>query len=42
MLVLAVIFALLMGFVAGLLSFKVKSRWCPKCGSSTMDTYRRD
>lgn len=22
----------LLGFLAGLLSFKVKSRWCPSCG----------
>lgn len=28
---------LLGGFAAGLLSFKVKSRWCPHCGSTTTD-----
>jgi hypothetical protein len=22
----------LLGFVAGLLSFKIKNRWCPHCG----------
>jgi hypothetical protein len=30
--------ALLVGFLAGLISFKVKSRWCPQCGAmSTAD-----
>lgn len=28
-----VILAVLLGFLAGLLSFKVKSRWCPDCGT---------
>lgn len=23
------------GFLAGLFSFKIKSRWCPTCGSTT-------
>jgi len=27
--------ALLLGFLAGLISFKVKSRWCPHCGAMT-------
>ncbi len=27
--------ALLVGFLAGLISFKVKSRWCPHCGTTT-------
>ncbi|BCJ48984.1 hypothetical protein Asp14428_04590 [Actinoplanes sp. NBRC 14428] len=27
--------ALLLGFLAGLISFKVKSRWCPLCGAMT-------
>lgn len=27
---------LMIGFSVGLLSFKVKSRWCPHCGSTTM------
>jgi hypothetical protein len=27
--------ALLVGFLAGLISFKVKSRWCPHCGAIT-------
>lgn len=26
---------LLIGFLGGLLSFKVKSRWCPNCGTLT-------
>ena len=25
--------ALFIGFLAGLLAFKVKTRWCPRCGS---------
>jgi hypothetical protein len=25
--------ALMVGFLTGLLSFKVKTRWCPGCGS---------
>jgi hypothetical protein len=25
----------LLGFGAGLVSFKVKSRWCPQCGATT-------
>ncbi|GAA1791274.1 hypothetical protein GCM10009835_06130 [Planosporangium flavigriseum] len=28
-----VIPAVLLGFLAGLLSFKVKSRWCTECGT---------
>ncbi|GGM61765.1 hypothetical protein GCM10011608_53630 [Micromonospora sonchi] len=27
--------AVLLGFLAGLFAFKVKSRWCPRCGAST-------
>jgi hypothetical protein len=27
-----VVLAMLLGFLAGLLSFKVKSRWCAECG----------
>jgi hypothetical protein len=30
--VFALVGAGLLGFAAGLLSFKVKSRWCPHCG----------
>ncbi|WBB90940.1 hypothetical protein [Verrucosispora sp. WMMC514] len=25
----------LLGFLAGLFAFKVKARWCPRCGAST-------
>jgi hypothetical protein len=25
---------LVVGFVAGLFSFRIKSRWCPACGST--------
>jgi hypothetical protein len=28
-----VVLAMLLGFLAGLLSFKVKSRWCAECGT---------
>ena len=31
----AVVGAALLGFCAGLWSFKVKSRWCPDCGRTT-------
>lgn len=30
-----VIAALAVGFLAGLLCFKIKQRWCPHCGSLT-------
>jgi hypothetical protein len=30
----AVIGALLLGFLAGVLTFKVKNRWCTACGAS--------
>lgn len=31
----AVTAALVLGFLAGLLAFRTKSRWCPRCGSLT-------
>ncbi len=31
-----VVAALLLGFLAGLLAFRVKSRWCPNCGVTTV------
>ena len=37
----AVVAALLVGFLAGLLSFKVKDRWCPHCGATTSDLARQ-
>lgn len=33
----AAISGLLLGFLAGLLSFKVKDRWCPHCGATTRE-----
>ncbi|GIF26677.1 hypothetical protein BJ973_001124 [Actinoplanes tereljensis] len=33
-LITAVTVALIVGFMAGLLSFRVKSRWCPRCGDT--------
>jgi hypothetical protein len=33
--VIAATSTLLVGFLAGLISFKVKSRWCPHCGAMT-------
>lgn len=38
----AVLAALMIGFLVGLLSFKVKVRWCPSCGSSTLPTRPED
>lgn len=32
---LAAVFCLLIGFLGGLLTFRVKSRWCQHCGSRT-------
>ena len=37
----AVVSALLVGYLAGLLSFKVKDRWCPDCGATTTDLSRQ-
>jgi hypothetical protein len=31
-----VVAALLLGFLAGLLAFRVKNRWCPNCGETTV------
>ncbi|MFB9854441.1 hypothetical protein ACFFMR_29085 [Micromonospora andamanensis] len=28
--------ALVIGYVAGLVSFKIKDRWCPQCGSTAV------
>lgn len=36
MLVGAVLAALMLGFLAGLWSFKIKNRWCPRCGAATV------
>ncbi|MDG4829894.1 hypothetical protein O7627_11335 [Solwaraspora sp. WMMD1047] len=32
----------LLGFLAGLFSFRVKSRWCPNCGETTLPPRDRD
>jgi len=34
----AVVAAVVLGYLAGLVSFKVKSRWCPECGATTSKT----
>jgi hypothetical protein len=31
----AVVTAFVLGFLAGLFAFKLKSRWCPECGAMT-------
>ena len=33
--------ALVAGFVTGLVTFKVKDRWCPGCGATTSELARR-
>lgn len=35
MLVAVVVSATAVGYLGGLLSFKIKSRWCPECGATT-------
>ena len=42
MFIAAVITALVLGFTAGLLAFRVKSRWCPECGAETFRVDQRD
>ncbi|ROO51803.1 hypothetical protein EDC02_6690 [Micromonospora sp. Llam0] len=29
-------------YLAGLLSFKIKSRWCPECGATTTDAIAKN
>ena len=36
MIAIALICCTLLGFLAGLFLFRAKSRWCPRCGSTTM------
>ncbi|MCW2637703.1 MAG: hypothetical protein JWP76_9 [Dactylosporangium sp.] len=36
MLIAAVVAALVLGFLTGMLAFRVKSRWCPECGATTV------
>ena len=33
--------ALLVGFLAGFLSFRVAQRWCPECGATTVELANR-
>ncbi|MBX7268356.1 hypothetical protein KIF24_21625 [Micromonospora sp. Llam7] len=33
--VMMVLSGVLLGFLAGLFAFRVKSRWCPRCGAAT-------
>jgi hypothetical protein len=41
--VLSLVFGGLMpGFLLGLLAFRVKSRWCPRCGESTEALHRTE
>lgn len=35
MLIGIVLAALVVGYLTGLWSFKVKNRWCPRCGATT-------
>jgi len=42
MLVAAVMAAVVLGYLGGLLSFKIKSRWCPECGATTIDAIPRN
>jgi hypothetical protein len=37
----AILAALVVGFLDGLFAFKVKSRWCPVCGTSTVTLQHR-
>ncbi|MFC4110423.1 hypothetical protein [Micromonospora zhanjiangensis] len=37
---LIVLGGLLPGFLVGLFAFRVKSRWCPRCGGSTDALHR--
>lgn len=34
MLLVPTVAAIVIGFLAGLLSFKIKRRWCPTCGAT--------
>jgi hypothetical protein len=37
----AMVAAWMLGFVAGLLAFRVKTRWCPECGATTVTLEER-
>jgi hypothetical protein len=36
MIIAAVTAVFVVGFLIGLFTFRVKSRWCPECGATTM------
>lgn len=36
MIVFALVGVALLGFLAGLLGFRLKRRWCPECGAMTV------
>jgi hypothetical protein len=36
MIIAAAVATWVLGFLAGLLAFRVKSRWCPECGATTV------
>jgi hypothetical protein len=41
--ILHIVFGGLMpGFLLGLLAFRVKSRWCPRCGETTEAIHRAE
>ncbi|MDG4763331.1 hypothetical protein O7632_04290 [Solwaraspora sp. WMMD406] len=35
-----IVAALMLGYLAGLWSFMIKVRWCPRCGATTSDLTR--
>jgi NADH pyrophosphatase NudC (nudix superfamily) len=35
MIIAGLVAALLVGYIAALVYFKIKNRWCPQCGSTT-------
>lgn len=39
--VMAVTTTFILGFLAGLLTFRVKCRWCPQCGATTVTLQAR-
>nr|MDT0659436.1 hypothetical protein [Micromonospora sp. DSM 115978] len=39
---LIVLGGLVPGFLVGLFAFRVKSRWCPRCGESTHAIHRTE
>lgn len=39
--IMAVVAAVILGFLAGLFTFRLKERWCPHCGSTTVPLDQR-